>query len=1012
MKEISNALTSARNSGNINLIIEKDEELESLTSQICQQEAQKMAVFRLINAEKPTKAIINLEKKIGGYCNINKLNKPNPNYVSPRDGGLHCDVTNPKMLLLSNPKHVREYMRHFMQNIYLKQDGLNTKINDLRAFLGNDNDQRVLDVLDSRTLTQEERDSLEGEISKAELKNQLFKHMKPSSAPGIDGFTVSWVRTFWPDLEDICHSAINQCYEKGQLTTMLKTAIMKLLRKGEKCKMEATNYRPISLLSVFYKIASGAITRRLETVIEKVIGRQQKAYSRKKNITSVLLNIINMIHTSRSTKRSALIIAVDFRKAFDSLNHSFIDTCLEALNFGPSFRSWVKLFFNDRVTYLLMNGFMEEKIELQQGVPQGDILSPLIFNIVVEILLLKVGYTTNLEGVVFPTGESRVESYADDTTIGIKRDENNLRTLIKIISDFKNISGLSANIDKTHVIPVGPIDDPSMVLCQDLNLNWTSSFCLLGFVIDNKLENLHQNAEKRLLKIQSLIVTWERRNLTTSGRVHIAKALLLSQLVYHMQVLDLSENFLARTEEILFKYIKGKTKRNWLSKNIITTPKAKGGLGFFNIIDFYYAQKCTTLRRYAKEVTDDLWCDLLDQCLSFTPATRMNIFKWGDLRLLDFSAKVPPTLKPCFIALSRFTKSFPTDPSSGDNSWACQPLFENSNIMPPTTGHGPAGGQRLPLSPRSFGLPPETNLRVIDLYMGDGNKVTLEALQDKLQHQFPGIQIMENTHLRLIWLCPYICGIGKKFNGQERIFPDTAPLLVRNPPLQSHPSITSLILKIKKGSRLYLKCLNRSSDFLTANHLESWQRLMEDPSITKDDLRRAYKMAQSNLFNGKQRDTILKLLTRKTLFNNQVPHIYGENLPVWFQSVHCTECLKKRQTEVLETGTHALKDCPSVKEFYAAVSQAFEVPNSSITLAGFFHQPGPRPNPIINEKITSILVWLAAIQLISYRNLQTPFDETMIYKIISDLKTIRSVNKGLQTGTVVGLFDLPRPPEN
>ena len=142
-----------------------------------------------------------------------------------------------------------------MQNIYLRQEGLKTGINDLGAFLGSGNDQRVLDFLDSRRITLEEKDSLEGEISKAELKNQLFKHMKPSSAPGIDGFTVSWVRTFWPDLEDICHSAINQCYEKGQLTTMLKTAIMKLLRKGEKCKMEATNYRPISLLSVFYKIA-------------------------------------------------------------------------------------------------------------------------------------------------------------------------------------------------------------------------------------------------------------------------------------------------------------------------------------------------------------------------------------------------------------------------------------------------------------------------------------------------------------------------------------------------------------------------------------------------------------------------------------------------------------------------------------------------------------------------------------------------------------------------------------
>ena len=49
------------------------------------------------------------------------------------------------------------------------------------------------------------------------------------------------------------------------------------MRKGDKCKLEATNYRPISLLSVFYKIASGAITRRLAKVIDKVIGSNQKA---------------------------------------------------------------------------------------------------------------------------------------------------------------------------------------------------------------------------------------------------------------------------------------------------------------------------------------------------------------------------------------------------------------------------------------------------------------------------------------------------------------------------------------------------------------------------------------------------------------------------------------------------------------------------------------------------------------------------------------------------------------
>ena len=83
-----------------------------------------------------------------------------------------------------------------------------------------------------------------------------------------------------------------------------------------------------------------------------------------------------------------------------------------------------------------------------------------------------------------------------------------------------------------------------------------------------------------------------------------------------------------------------------------------------------------------------------------------------------------------------------------------------------------------------------------------------------------------------------------------------------------------MIKGIKKGSKHFLKSLNKVTDFLTAEHLCSWQKVMDDPSITKDDLRRAYRMAQKIIFSEKQRDIILKLLTQKTLFNNQFPHVY------------------------------------------------------------------------------------------------------------------------------------------
>ena len=193
-----------------------------------------MQTFRLLNDEKPSKAMIDLEKKITGYCSIAKMNKPNPAYISPELGGLNDDKLNPKSLLMSDPKEIRQYLRHFMQGIYSKQDGLNTSPEHLLEYLSQDSDDAVLEELNRRKLSDEERDSLEGPITKEEMTNQLFKHMKAHAAPGIDGFTVDWVRSHWDDLADLCHMSVNACYNRGELTTMLKTAIMKLLRKGDK----------------------------------------------------------------------------------------------------------------------------------------------------------------------------------------------------------------------------------------------------------------------------------------------------------------------------------------------------------------------------------------------------------------------------------------------------------------------------------------------------------------------------------------------------------------------------------------------------------------------------------------------------------------------------------------------------------------------------------------------------------------------------------------------------------
>ena len=66
--------------------------------------------------------------------------------------------------------------------------------------------------------------------------------------------------------------------KKGMLTITLRTALMKLLQKGDKNPTNPNNHRPISLLSTIYKLASYAISNRIKNIFKYIIWKQQKAY--------------------------------------------------------------------------------------------------------------------------------------------------------------------------------------------------------------------------------------------------------------------------------------------------------------------------------------------------------------------------------------------------------------------------------------------------------------------------------------------------------------------------------------------------------------------------------------------------------------------------------------------------------------------------------------------------------------------------------------------------------------
>ena len=226
----------------------------------------------------------------------------------------------------------------------------------------------------------------------------------------------------------------------------------------------------------------------------------------------------------------------------------------------------------------------------------GNIILPYIFILTVEILLIKINFTKNIKGINFAKRESRSETFADDTSFFMIKDPNYLRAAVRYLDAFSRISGLKCNISKTKVIPIGNFDRTN--ICPEIDFQWTDSFTLLGFFIDNKLSKLGTNLDRVDEKVCNLINKWRHYNLSVHGRITVAKSVLISQYTYILTILDLTdEDRLEKIQCVINNFIafnryetKSKCKL-WISNTMLYGYPKYGGFNMINVREFFLAIK-------------------------------------------------------------------------------------------------------------------------------------------------------------------------------------------------------------------------------------------------------------------------------------------------------------------------------------------------------------------------------------------------------------------------------------
>ena len=567
---------------------EYSDEYDSLIEDKALKIMQRDKILAKISGEKASRYFCNLEKDRACEKYIPKLT------VKNNDGST-------KMLV--KQQEIEKEITNFYQNLYKNKDDM-LPGGSIEEFL------EIEPNVVYPKLTNYQAEGLNGDITLEEMKNILDKSKK-GSAPGVTGLTFEFYCRFWDFLGHFLVNCANYSYSTGTLPSSLSQGLISLLPKGEKERDQLGNWRPLTLLSVEYKIISGCIAQRLSGVMDKIIGPDQNGYVKDRFIGESIRTVFDVMSHAKTKNTTGMLLLVDFKKAFDCLSHNFILKCLTFYGFGADFISWIKLLIENFKACTTHAGNISNPFLLGRGSKQGDPISSLLFILCIEILSIKISKRI----VGFKVGGIHMKKtlYADDLSVFLEYSERDLRAVMTVLEDFYKLSGLEINRSKTQVVIFGKIPEGDYEICKDLKLSWKQSFKLLGIVFDTRLEKMFDNYTIAIEKIEKVISNWRFRFMTIYGRNVIAKTLLLSKLAHiHMVLPDLPSKTITELERIIYKFLWRGTDK--VCRVDAKLAEEKGGLNFPDIKKSMDALKLSWFRRGYSNPSAS-WVSLLNETL-------------------------------------------------------------------------------------------------------------------------------------------------------------------------------------------------------------------------------------------------------------------------------------------------------------------------------------------------------------------------------------------------------------
>ena len=427
---------------------------------------------------------------------------------------------------------------------------------------------------------------------------EAVKSIKNNKSPGSDGFTGEFYKRFWEDIKWLLLDQFKYAIKHGKLSIDQRRGVITTVPKGNKDRTKLENWRPITLLNVDYKIFAKVLASRLCTFLPDIIHPNQTGFVKGRYIGENIRLIDDLLVISAYRNLEGFLVALDFEKAYDKIDWSFIDRALGWFGIGVQYRNMVRCLYNGAMSCVINNGYASEFFVVSRGVRQGCPISPFLFVIAAEIMAINIRRNINIPGICIGDIELKISLFADDTTCFIGTKEG-LTALFELLHRFQLCSGLKINKNKTEILK---LFEPLINRPDNIPSKWIDSeFKILGIKFSTNHEQLSTlNFANRIQELKTVIKVWSWRNLSYQGKNLLMKSLGISKFVYAGQNIEIDQNVINETQKIIWNFI-WDNKPVKVKREVMQQEIKNGGLNIINLEWMIDALKINWINRLQEE---------------------------------------------------------------------------------------------------------------------------------------------------------------------------------------------------------------------------------------------------------------------------------------------------------------------------------------------------------------------------------------------------------------------------